>query len=47
MTQHGRVRAAEAKLWTRPEQPTRLVGATTNAATAEWLGGWVAGLTGC
>jgi coenzyme F420-dependent glucose-6-phosphate dehydrogenase len=44
VTQHGRLTAADAKLWTRPEQPTRLVGATTNAATAEWLGGWADGL---
>jgi len=44
VTQHGRLSAAEAKLWTRPERPTRLVGATTNAATAEWLGGWADGL---
>ena len=44
VTQHCRLTAAEAKLWTRPEQPTRLVGATTNAATAEWLGGWADGL---
>jgi alkanesulfonate monooxygenase SsuD/methylene tetrahydromethanopterin reductase-like flavin-dependent oxidoreductase (luciferase family) len=35
---------ADARIWSRPEQPTRLVGAATSEATAEWLGGWADGL---
>ena len=44
VTRHGRLTAADARLWSRPEQPTRLMGAATSEATAEWLGGWADGL---
>jgi probable non-F420 flavinoid oxidoreductase len=44
VTHHGRVSAAGARIWSRPEQPTRLVGAATSEATAEWLGSWADGL---
>jgi coenzyme F420-dependent glucose-6-phosphate dehydrogenase len=44
VTHRGRVTVVEARIWSRPEQPTRLVGAATSEATAEWLGGWADGL---
>ncbi|MFT8246203.1 TIGR03885 family FMN-dependent LLM class oxidoreductase [Roseomonas sp. BN140053] len=44
VTHRGRVSVVHAKVWSRPEQPTRLVGAATTEATAEWLGGWADGL---
>ena len=36
----GRVRASEAKLWTRPERPPMLVGAAVTPPTAAWVAGW-------
>ena len=36
--------ARDAKIWSRPDAPTRLVGAATSEATAYWLGGWAQGL---
>jgi probable non-F420 flavinoid oxidoreductase len=44
VTHRGRVSVVDARIWSRPEQPTRLVGAATSEATAEWLGGWADGL---
>ncbi|WP_159348598.1 TIGR03885 family FMN-dependent LLM class oxidoreductase [Roseomonas harenae] len=44
VTHHGRVSVVEARIWSRPEQATRLVGAATSEATAEWLGRWADGL---
>ncbi|WP_043830069.1 TIGR03885 family FMN-dependent LLM class oxidoreductase [Muricoccus aerilatus] len=44
VTHRGRVSVVEARLWSRPEQATRLVGAATSEKTAEWLGGWADGL---
>ncbi|MFC7738594.1 TIGR03885 family FMN-dependent LLM class oxidoreductase [Roseomonas sp. GCM10028921] len=44
VTHRGRVTVVNARIWSRPEQPTRLVGAATSEATAEWLGGWADGL---
>jgi probable non-F420 flavinoid oxidoreductase len=40
----GRVRIEDAKIWSRPETATRLVGAATSTETAKWLGGWADGL---
>lgn len=40
VTHHGRVTVAEAKLYTRPEEPVMLVGAAVTEATAEWVGSW-------
>lgn len=36
----GLVTVEEAKLYTRPEKPPRMVGAAITEKTAEWLGGW-------
>ncbi|RVU21486.1 TIGR03885 family FMN-dependent LLM class oxidoreductase [Methylobacterium oryzihabitans] len=44
VTRHGRIPVSEARLWTRPETPTRLVGAATTPETAAWLGTWADGL---
>jgi probable non-F420 flavinoid oxidoreductase len=44
VTRRGRVEAIDAKVWSRPKQPTRLIGAATSEATAEWLGDWADGL---
>lgn len=44
VTHRGRHTVVEAKVWSRPRVPTRLVGAATSEATAEWLGGWADGL---
>jgi coenzyme F420-dependent glucose-6-phosphate dehydrogenase len=44
VTHRGRVTVVGARLWSRPETATRLVGAATSEATAEWLGGWADGL---
>ncbi|MGY2050798.1 TIGR03885 family FMN-dependent LLM class oxidoreductase [Methylobacterium sp. JK268] len=44
VTHRGRVSALDARLWTRPETPTRLVGAAATAETAAWLGTWADGL---
>jgi probable non-F420 flavinoid oxidoreductase len=44
VTHRGRVCVIDAKIWSRPEAPTRLVGAATSEPTAEWLGSWADGL---
>jgi CRISPR-associated Csx3 family protein len=44
VTHYGRVRVEEAKLYTRPEIPLRVIGAAVTAETAEWLGSWADGL---
>jgi probable non-F420 flavinoid oxidoreductase len=44
VTQRGRLTAIGARIWSLPQTPTRLVGAATSEATAEWLGGWADGL---
>jgi probable non-F420 flavinoid oxidoreductase len=44
VTHYGRVRVEEAKLYTRPEIPPRIIGAAITPETAEWLGGWADGL---
>ena len=44
VTHRGRLTTVEAKVWSRPETPARLIGAATSEATAEWLGGWADGL---
>jgi alkanesulfonate monooxygenase SsuD/methylene tetrahydromethanopterin reductase-like flavin-dependent oxidoreductase (luciferase family) len=43
------VTAVDAKVWSRPQKPTQLVGAATTPKTAEWLGSWADGLltVGC
>lgn len=40
VTHRGRVVVEAARLWTRPVQPPRLVGAALSPETARWVGGW-------
>ncbi|WP_207478160.1 TIGR03885 family FMN-dependent LLM class oxidoreductase [Arenibaculum pallidiluteum] len=44
VTRRGRIPVIEARIYSRPETETRLVGAAVSEATAEWLGGWADGL---
>jgi probable non-F420 flavinoid oxidoreductase len=44
VTHRGRIGAADARLWSLPPRPTRIVGAAVSARTARWLGGWADGL---
>jgi probable non-F420 flavinoid oxidoreductase len=44
VTYYGRVTVEDAKIWSRPEAATRLVGAATSIETAKWLGTWADGL---
>ncbi|MFW6359410.1 MAG: TIGR03885 family FMN-dependent LLM class oxidoreductase [Chroococcales cyanobacterium] len=44
VTHYGRVNVEEAKLYTRPKTPPRLIGAAVTAETAEWVGSWADGL---
>lgn len=44
VTHHGLVQVEEAKLYSRPVHPPRIVGAAITPKTAEWVGGWADGL---
>ena len=44
VTHRGAVCVADAKVWSRPAEPTRLMGAATTPETARWLGSWADGL---
>jgi coenzyme F420-dependent glucose-6-phosphate dehydrogenase len=44
VTHCGAVTVADAKVWSRPAEPTRLMGAATTPETASWLGGWADGM---
>ncbi|MBD2230765.1 TIGR03885 family FMN-dependent LLM class oxidoreductase [Phormidium tenue] len=44
VTHHGLVRVEEAKLYTRPTNPPRIMGAAITPKTAEWVGSWADGL---
>ncbi len=44
VTHHGAITVADAKVWSRPSEPTRLMGAATTPETARWLGGWADGM---
>jgi probable non-F420 flavinoid oxidoreductase len=44
VTHRGLVVVEEAKVWSRPATPPRMVGAAVSEATARWLGGWADGL---
>ena len=44
VTHHGLVTVEEAKVWSRPQRPPRMVGAAVTEQTAEWIGGWADGL---
>jgi coenzyme F420-dependent glucose-6-phosphate dehydrogenase len=40
VTHRGHVTAIEAKIWSLPERPPRIVGAAITPETAEWVGEW-------
>lgn len=44
VTHRGHVTAVDARLWSLPERPPRIIGAAISEATAEWLGGWADGM---
>jgi probable non-F420 flavinoid oxidoreductase len=44
VTHYGRVTVEEARLYTLPAEPPRLLGAAVSEQTAEWLGGWADGV---
>lgn len=44
VTHYGLVEVEDAKLYTRPEVPPRIIGAAITPKTAEWVGGWADGL---
>lgn len=44
VTQRGFVQVNDARIWTMPPHPIRLVGAAVSASTARWLGSWADGL---
>jgi coenzyme F420-dependent glucose-6-phosphate dehydrogenase len=44
VTHRGHVTVSEARLWTRPERPPRIVGAAITPETAGWLAEWADGL---
>ncbi len=44
VTHRGLVTSTDAKIWSRPDVPTRLMGAAVTPETAAWLGGWADGL---
>ena len=43
VTHHGRIDVDEARLWSLPEQPPRIIGAALSEETAEFVGGWADG----
>jgi coenzyme F420-dependent glucose-6-phosphate dehydrogenase len=44
VTMPGPPAVADARLWCRPAQAPKLVGAATSSATARWVGSWADGL---
>ena len=44
VTHSGAITVADAKIWSRPAEPTRLMGAATTPETAAWLADWADGL---
>lgn len=44
VTHHGLIEIEEAKLWTRPPEAPRIVGAALSEETAEFVAGWADGL---
>jgi coenzyme F420-dependent glucose-6-phosphate dehydrogenase len=43
VTHHGRIDVDEARLWSLPEQPPRIIGPALSEETAEFVGGWADG----
>jgi coenzyme F420-dependent glucose-6-phosphate dehydrogenase len=44
VTHHGRIQVVDARLYSLPERPPRIIGAALTEATAEWMGSWADGL---
>lgn len=44
VTHRGHVTVIDAKLWSLPERPPRIIGAAITPETAEWIGSWADGL---
>jgi coenzyme F420-dependent glucose-6-phosphate dehydrogenase len=44
VTHSGLLQVEEARLYSRPTTPPRIVGAALSAETAEWIGSWADGL---
>jgi probable non-F420 flavinoid oxidoreductase len=44
VTHKGLVTVDRARLWTRPEEPPKLIGAAVSVETARWVGSWADGL---
>ncbi len=44
VTHHGLVTVDRARLWTRPDEPPKLIGAAVSANTARTVGAWADGL---
>jgi probable non-F420 flavinoid oxidoreductase len=44
VTHRGLVTVQEARLWTRPASPPKLIGAALTPQTAHWVAGWADGL---
>src|SRR5688572_7547404 len=44
VTHYGRVTVEDARLYSRPMEPPRLLGAAVSEQTAEWVGQWADGL---
>lgn len=44
VTHDGMLKVREAKLYTLPERPPRMIGAAVSAETAEWIGSWADGM---
>jgi probable non-F420 flavinoid oxidoreductase len=44
VTHRGRVHAVNAKLWSRPDEPAKIIGAAVSEQTAAWLATWTDGL---
>ncbi len=44
VTHDGLVTVDRARLWTRPDEPPKLIGAAVSVETARWVGGWADGL---
>ena len=44
VTHRGHINAIDARLYSLPERPPRIIGAALTAATAGWMGSWADGL---
>lgn len=44
VSHRGHVTVDRAKLWTRPSEPPKMIGAAVSEKTAQWVGGWADGL---